>query len=167
MKKNIACDASVLINFLRIHRIDLLERCSYSFFITNHVEKEISMSFSAQRACLDQGLRQKILQKIDIESSQERALFASLHQNDQLGAGECAAIAIANCRDYHLAIDDAQAIKKAAEWLLPSRILRTQDLIVTMIQEGVLTIDEADQLIEIWATQHRFKLKIKSFSHLT
>jgi hypothetical protein len=35
-----------------------------------------------------------------------------------------------------------------------------------MIQEQLLEIDEADHLIGIWATQHRFKLKIQSFREL-
>lgn len=35
-----------------------------------------------------------------------------------------------------------------------------------MIHEQLLEIEEADRLIEVWATQHRFKLKIKSFREL-
>ncbi len=41
MKTNAALDSSVLINFLKIKRLDLLKASAYSFHITNHVEQEI------------------------------------------------------------------------------------------------------------------------------
>ncbi len=102
-----------------------------------------------------------------MEVAEEIKTFVNLNSSRQLGAGECAAIAIAYHRGFSLAMDDTQAIKKAAVLLPPSRIFRTQDPILLMIHEQLLEIDEADQLIEIWATEHRFKLKIKSFKELT
>jgi hypothetical protein len=98
---------------------------------------------------------------------EELTLFARLNQSGQLGAGECAAIAVACHRGYYLAIDDNQAIKKTMEIASPPKIFRTQDLILLMIQEQVLEIDEADHLIEIWSTHHRFKLKMTSFRELS
>ena len=166
MNKETSCDASILINFLRINRIDLLKKSTHSFYITDHVQDEISTFYPHQRACLESGLSQKILQKINIESPQEFATFANLNKSRQLGAGECAAIAIAVHRGFYLAIDDTRAIKKSLELLPLSRIFRTQDLILLMIQEQILSVEEADHLIEIWATQHRFKLKLKSFGEL-
>lgn len=166
MNKNTSCDASVLINFLRIDRLDLLEKCTHSFFITDHVQDEISNYYPSQRTCLEDGLHRNILQKANVESSEEFTLFANLNKSRQLGAGECAAIAVAIHRGYYLAIDDNQAIKKAQGLLSPHCILRTQDLILLMINEQLLALEEADHLIEIWATRHRFKLKIKSFREL-
>ena len=158
-----SCDTSVLINFLKIDRMDLLEKCSHSFFITDHVQEEITTHYSDQHTLLQTALHQKILQKADVESSEEFAVFAQLSKSGQLGTGECAAIALASCRKYYLLIDDVQAIKKASSLIAPNFILRTQDLIVLMIQEHLLEIKEADYLIEVWAKQHRFKLKVKSF----
>lgn len=160
MNKNTSCDASALINFLRINRLDLLEKCTHSFFITDHVVDEISNYYPDQRACLEYGLYQNILQKINVESSQEFAIFADLSKSGQLEAGECAAIAVASHRGYSLAIDDNQAIKKALELASHPYVLRTQDLILLMIREQLLEIDEADHLIEIWATQHRFAIAL-------
>lgn len=166
MTKNTACDTSVLINFLKIERLDLLEKCTHSFFITDHVHDEITNYHHAQRVSLEKGLNQNALQKINVESPEELRTFVALNSSRQLGAGECASIAIALHRGYYLATDDIQAIKKASELLTSSRIVRTQDLVLLMIEEQLLEIDEADGLIEIWATKHRFKLKIKSFNEL-
>lgn len=166
MNKDTSCDTSVLINFLKIDRIDLLKKCSCSFFVTDHVQDEIATHYPDQCTRLEAALGEKVLQKANVETPREFALFAELSKSGQLGSGECAAIAIASHRGYYLAIDDNQAIKKTSELLLPHLILRTQDLILLMIQEHLLEIDEADTLITVWATQHRFKLKIKSFREL-
>jgi predicted nucleic acid-binding protein len=100
MSKKVSLDASPLINFLRINRIDLLEQISYSFFITDHVEDEISILYPT------------------------------------------------------------------SPYLSPQFILRTQDIILHMMLEGLLNVDEADEILEEWALKHRFKLKIKSFKEL-
>jgi predicted nucleic acid-binding protein len=166
MNKTTSCDSSVLINFLRVDRLDLIDRCSFSFVITDHVMEEISNCFSEQRDRLEGGLVRKIIQIANVEAPEEFELFGKLSETGQLGAGECAAIAIAVHREYHLAIDDNQAIRKTTGLLPSSRILRTQDLVLTMIQEQILELNDADKLIQIWADQHRFKLPIKSFSEL-
>jgi predicted nucleic acid-binding protein len=166
MNKEICCDSSVLINFLRIDRLDLFAKCPCPFYITDHVREEILASFQSQKASLETGIKQEILQVISAQSEEELALFTTLKKDNQLGSGECAAIAAASHRGYGLAIDDAQAIKKASGLLLPSSIFRTQDLVLLMIQEGCLAIEEADRLIEMWATKHRFKLKIQTFREI-
>lgn len=166
MIKLTSCDTSFLINFLKIDRLDLLDRCSHSFLISEHVLDEITNCYTVQRSCLEKGLRQNILKQIKVDTAEELDTFVQLNITRQLGAGECASIALAYHRDYFLAIDDIQAIKKALVLLPASRILRTQDLILLMIQEQLLDINEADQLIDVWATQHRFQIKIKSFREI-
>jgi predicted nucleic acid-binding protein len=158
-------DSSVLINFLRVNRMDLIERCSLVFFITDHVQEEITNLFSDQKTLLELSLDQKIIQKTNVSSSKEFDIFAELTRSRQLGVGESAAIAVAS-RGWRLAIDDNQAIKKSGSYLHSNSIIRTQDLIILMIEEGVLAIEEADSLIHVWASEHRFKLKIKSFKEL-
>ena len=166
MNKNISCDTSVLINFLKIKRIDLLQECSHSFFITDHVQNEITECFPQQYSLLKSALDQNILTKVTVNSSQELKIFLELSKSGQLGAGECAAIASAVHQKHYLAIDDNQAIQKASVLILPNFILRTQDLIFIMIQENLLSLYEADKLLLIWAKEHRFKLKINSFNEL-
>lgn len=166
MNKNTSCDTSVLINFLKIKRIDLLQECSHSFFITDHVQNEITESYPDQSALLKTALDKNILTKVTVNSSEELKIFVELSKSGQLGAGECAAIASAVHQKNYLAIDDNQAIQKASALLLPNFILRTQDLILIMIQENLLSIAEADEFLLVWAQQHRFKLKLNSFNEL-
>ncbi|MEW6238151.1 MAG: hypothetical protein AB1656_22405 [Candidatus Omnitrophota bacterium] len=52
-KESVYLDTSVLINFLRIDRADLLENHSgFSFFITDHVEQEITKRYAQQFSIL-------------------------------------------------------------------------------------------------------------------
>ena len=81
----------------------------------------------------------------------------------RLGAGECSAIAVAVHRSLMLAIDDRQAIVQARRTDQTLHILTTQDLMVSMIDEGLLGIEEADRIRDDWAARHRFRLKIRSF----
>ena len=97
---------------------------------------------------------------------EELQLFESLFTTGRLGAGECSAIALAVHRGYILAIDDRLAIRHAREADASLRILATQDLMVSMIREGLLEVEEADRIKRDWATRHRFRLRLDSFREL-
>ena len=159
----IITDASVLLNFLSINRMDLLGRHSHDFIVTDHVAAEVAVRYPDQRqrftSAVDAGA---VLQDI-VTSPEELSLFGSLRASKRLGAGECSAIAVAVRRRLVLAIDDRQAAKQARRIDQALRILTTQDLMVSLIGEGLLDIDEADNIKCEWAARHRFRLKLRSF----
>ena len=162
----IVADASVLINFLRIDRMDLIARHSHRFLVTDHVAAEVTDFYPDQRTRLDGALQAGVLQQVSVDDRREVALFGALAASGRLGAGERSAIALAICRDYTLAIDDRRAMKQAREESSTLRILTTRDLVVTMIRENLLGVSEADGLKEAWAEHHQFRLPIESFSDL-
>jgi predicted nucleic acid-binding protein len=94
-------------------------------------------------------------------------LFLRLAANGRLGAGERSAIAVALNRKCALAIDDSRAMQRAiVEAMIagnPLLIVRTQDIVVELIRNGVISVDAADAILVDWATNHRFRLKIASF----
>ncbi len=160
----IVVDTSVLINFLRINRMDLIADHSHKFVITDHVTEEISDKFPAQKQRLKESLTLNAISQKCIDRPEELSLFGSLSATGRLGDGECSAIAMAVNRRFDLAIDDRQA-KRQAKLTDPTlRILTTRDLMVSMIGEGILNVEQADQIKDEWATRHRFRLKkLKSF----
>ena len=160
----VALDTSVLINFLCIDRMDLIDRYSHQFIVTDHVAAEIEDFYSEQQTRLKAALQSGTLKQVSIADQREVALFGSLGKSSRLGSGECSAIALAIAREYILAIDDRQATNQARKISCNLRILTTQDVIVAMIHENLLSVAEADELKEAWAHQHRFRLPIKSFS---
>jgi predicted nucleic acid-binding protein len=155
---NIVCDISIIVNFLKINRLDLLDSCSHTFWVSDHVHQEITIDYPAQQQLFLSTLEKSSIQKIAVEDPQELDLFIELMKNGQLGAGECATIAVAFHRGYFLAIDDRQAIKRAELLMTPARILRTQDIVVEMVNENLLSDESAEELLQDLDTYHRFKL---------
>jgi predicted nucleic acid-binding protein len=162
----IICDSSVLINFLKIGRLDLFEAYSCDFFVTDHVRDEITDHYPDQKQLFEASLRSGIMSVISVTDPCELELFAKLGSSGQLGAGECSAIAVASIRGYKIAIEDNQAIKKALSLIPNLEILRTQDLLRGMVLEGVIEIDAVDVILQTWAAKHRFKIKMESIREI-
>jgi predicted nucleic acid-binding protein len=162
----IISDTSVLINFLAINRMDLIKRHLCRFMITNHVRHEVLDHYQDQFSRLQEVLNQGILEEISVIAPEEVETFVKLTELKRFGYGECACIAVAIHQGYALAIDDKKAANQARRLCPTINILSTQDLCVSMINAGLITVDEADSIKDEWASDHKFKLKINSFSEL-
>ena len=156
-------DASVLINFLRIDRMDLIAGHSHDFVITDHVAVEITSRYPDQQQRLASAIDAGAITQESITNPREIALFGMLSRPRRLGAGECSAIAMAVSRRHILAIDDRRAVVQARRASQTLRIFDTQDLVISMIGENLLDITEADSIRNEWDLRHRFRLKIQSF----
>jgi predicted nucleic acid-binding protein len=164
-KQDVVLDTSVLINFAKVGRLDLLgAHPSYSFVVTDHVRSEISEHYSEQFKAVDAAIKQGILRELAVNRPEELTDFGKLTTLRTLGIGECSAISVAKNRSLPLAIDDNQARKKAKRFHARLVLLSTEELVVSMIQESVLTIEEADRIKLDWEANHRFKLVFGSFS---
>ena len=162
----IIADTNVLINFIRIDRLDLLADHSHQFVITEHVKEEITEHYTVQRKMLQEAIEGGVITEKIVNSLEALQLFGSLMNTGRIGAGECSAIACAICGNHKLAIDDKRAIKEARKRSSELDILGTQELVVSMISEQLLTVSEADEIKALWETKHRFKLKILSFGEI-
>jgi predicted nucleic acid-binding protein len=162
----IVADTSVLVNFLRIDRMALIAAHSHDFIATDHVTGEITDYYPDQQTRYAAAIGAGIVQQVSVTDSETVALFVQLAASGRLGAGECSAIALAVRRGHILAIDDRRAAKQALQVGHNLQILTTQDLMVSMIRENLLDVIEADSIKELWATEHRFRLKIGSFRDL-
>ncbi len=162
----VIADTSVLINFLAIGRMDLIKRHSCRFLIIDHVRQEITEHYQEQFTRLKEALEQCIIEEISVTDPEEVETFAKLTKLESFGNGECACIAVALHRSYTLAIDDKKAIKQAHLSCPTISIVTTEDLMVSMIKAGLITVNEADAIKNEWASSHRFKLKIRSFGDL-
>lgn len=159
----IVTDASVLINFLSIDRIDLLAGYSHAFLATDHVAAEITDRYPDQQQRFDTALAAGTISETRVTSSEEIRLFGSMLATGRLDAGECAAIAIAVHRHCILATDDRLATRYARRADAALSILATQDLVASMISQGLLNIAEAERIKQEWKTRHRLRPKLTSF----
>jgi len=162
----IIADTSVLINFLRIDATNLLGQLSSIVRITEHVESEVTDNYEDQRECLDAALRDGHVAVATLTSHEELEAFARLVDSGRLGSGECAAIACASVGRHTLAIDDRRAIAEAQKLDAALPVMRTVDLVVMMIREGLLSVAEADTIKSVWENEHRFRLTFASFADI-
>ena len=166
----VVADTSVLINFLKIDRMDLIGRYPGRFLATDHVGSELADDYPEQRARYEAAVMAGLLDTCSVTDPSEVALFGRLGPGVRLGAGECSAIAVALSRTYGIAIDDNRAInialREAAQVGVKLTVLRTPDIMVTLIRASVLPLKEADQVKDRWEQHHRFRLKVQSFRDL-
>lgn len=157
-------DTCVLINFATIGRVDLLRALAgYSFLITEHVRDEVKEHFTTQYDAVTAAVEDGSVQEIVVDTPEELADFALLTARRNLGDGECSAIAAAKHRSLVLAMDDRRARNKAVAFHAPIQLLSTAELVVLLIQQQVLSVQEADDIKADWEQNHRFKLPLESF----
>ena len=183
MSTLIAVDTCVLINFLRINRMDLIGRYPGKFFTTDDVADEIicdnryaNEGILYKKALRDGHLAQVAMtfREIEIRDNMlqgEPILGAHSRKKKPLGRGERSAIAVAINRNYSLlATDDEDAIRcipdLAAIFGNQLSNLRTQDIMVELIKRQVLSVEQADVILAVWKGKHKFDLKIESFRKL-
>lgn len=162
-RAGIVTDTAVLVNFLRIDRMDLFADYSHEFTVTDHVAAEISYRYPEQKKRFASATAAGAVSQTSVTGSEEVFLFGSLAASGRLAAGECSAIAAAVYRRHILAFDDYQVARQARRIDPDLVVLETQDLMVSMIREGLLGIKEADGIKNDWAAQHRFRLNLRSF----
>jgi predicted nucleic acid-binding protein len=163
-------DTSVLVNFLRIDRMDLIGAHPASFIVTDHVALEIADTYPDQQARYAAAIVAGQIDQQRIDDAAELEMFLQLAKRGRLGAGERSAIAVAINRGCAIAIDDSRAIHRALEEAgLAGKILavvRTQDIMVELIRGSLISVEAADAILMEWVTNHRFRVKISSFRNL-
>jgi predicted nucleic acid-binding protein len=163
----VVADTSVLINFLRIDRMDLIGHHPQRFLATDHVDAEITSHYPDQRTRYRTAVASGLLDTCSVVDPDEVELFLRLRPGERLGAGECSALAVAINRKCPIAIDDNRAVKRAVREVgARLEVVKTVDVVVALIQAGVLDMPAADRIKDIWAHHHRFRIKAACFQDL-
>jgi predicted nucleic acid-binding protein len=157
-------DTSVLVNFLRIGRLELLtEHPRYRFIVTDHVRGEITDEYPEQLALVEGAINSGALPEIHVTDPAEVGAFVQLQAVRCLGDGERSAIAVAANRGLPIALDDKRARREAHRFKHSIALVNTEAIIVALIQEGVLDVAAADAIKQDWEQNHRFTLPFHSF----
>jgi predicted nucleic acid-binding protein len=164
----VVADTSVLLNFLKIGRMDLIGSHPRRFLATDHVENEIIDE--TQRAAFLAAVASGHLDTCTVNDPREVELFLRLAPGVRLGAGECSALAVAVNRGHAIAIDDNRALNRAFRdaglGSVRIEIIRTPDVMIALIRTGVLTVEKADRIKDEWAREHRFRINAATFADL-
>ena len=155
-----ALDASVLINFLRLERLDILAAIGdIDFIVPEQVVEEITVPQQVQT--LDAAIRAGRLRSERRTDPEELAKYADLRQF--MGRGEAACLSMAEQRGWLVAVDErGRFLRMARERIGEGRILNTPGILLLAIRAGLLSVDEADVLKARLET-HRYRMKFDSF----
>lgn len=160
----IVLDTSVLLNFVKIGRIDLLGRLQTPVVILDQVLDEVRRP--EQRKAVEDAVAAGTLDLQSVRNPTEVSLFAELQTNGRLGAGECAVLAVALSRGWKAGLQDRRAQIEGRRRRKDLAFCQTEDLVLKLIQSGRLTVEEADSFLAEWATRHHFRSKLASFRAL-
>lgn len=162
----VVSDTDVVINFLRVQRLDLL--CGQSNFrvvVTEHLLGSSGilgeLTDLTQAAEAEKAVAAGLMEAIALTEPNELALFATLNQF--LGRGESAAIAVAASRGWTVATDDRLAQRECERRLGPNRTLSTPSILLDCIRNGSLSVADADNIKDQLASQ-RFIMKFATFA---
>lgn len=156
-------DANVLINFFHIGQLPLLGKIAgYRFVAPLEVIAEVDEP--AQAAALAAALDNGHLAELVIDNPAALELFAELRS--LMGRGEAACLAAAATLDHLIASDEKRRFKrKTIELLGEGRLLRTEDLILCAIRDGLINVAEADAFKATLAA-NRYAMAFASFGDL-
>ena len=160
-------ETSMLVNFLKIGRTDLLAKHpAYRFVVPDLVRNEVTMHYAVQVARLDAAIAAGELlpdNPAGATDPAELAAFAAM-STIKIGDGERAAIAAAAARGLPLAMDDRRAWRRSASFSAAVPREDTVTIVVALIKAGVLSVAEADTIKADWQANHKFTLPFRSFA---
>jgi len=159
-------DTSVLVNFLRIDRMELLGALPCRFIVTDHAAGELTDFYPEQVERYQAAVAAGHVEDCTVTDEAALSIFGRLTGTTRLGVSESATIAHAMVTGAGVAIDDRRAISEAQRIAEGLVIVRTADLMVRMIELAMLTLAEADAIKDDWAANHRFRIPVASFAEM-
>ena len=164
----VVSDTDVVINFLRVQRLDLLcSQLNFRVVVTEHLLGSSGifgeLTDPTQAAEAEKAVAAGLMESVALTDPSELALFATLNQF--LGRGESAAIAVAANRGWLVATDDRLARRECERRLGPNSTMSTPGILLGCIRNGSLSVAEADNIKDRLATR-RFIMKFASFADL-
>lgn len=160
---NVSTDACILINLLRVHRLDLLGALPpYVFHAPQEALQEVT--YPEQQAELKQALELGWILETRLEAIDELQVFTQA--NEQLGSGESACLALAEVRGWILGTDDSKGAKWKKVISAPGiNVLNTPGILLLAIRQSILTVQQADE-IKATLEANRFRMGFTSFQDL-
>ena len=166
-RSNAIIETSALVNFLKIDRTDLLAatRPTASSSSMWFATRSRSTTRPRSRGSTPPFAAGQLLPDDPPETQRPRRTRGVRRDGRlKIGDGERAAIAAAKTRGLPLAMDDERAWKRADGVLLRDPERGTVSIMVSLIKAGVIDVAQADAIKADWEANHRYRLKLTSFS---
>ena len=162
IKNKLVLDTSVLLNFLKVNKEELLlSHPNLSLLVTDHAYDEVREPAQSERL---EGLISSNAIELASLTYEELETYSKLRDIQVLGKGECGAMTVAASRGHVLALDDRRASREAKKQFPKIKVITTTDIMVDLIHLGIITVDTADEIKIEWENNHSFQLKFNSFA---
>jgi predicted nucleic acid-binding protein len=155
----VATDTSLLLNFLRIDRTDILSALpGFGFQVLNHVVDEVTKEPHASR--LQTALHQAHVVEFELTDLDAIADYNELRAN--LGDGEAATIAAGAQLHWIIGLDEkGRAKREAIARVGEQNLLNTPGILVHAVRAELLTVQEAEQVrLDLAVQSYRIKSTI-------
>ena len=159
----VVADASFLINFLVLDRMDILGGLSlFRFHVVNHVSAEIQ--YEEQRRRLRVATESGVVREIEITEPGEILRYDEFRRF--LGDGESASLAVAVSRRWVIAADEKGRFRRELFARLGENyLLDTAGALVTAIRAGAITTAQAE-IVRARLRENRFEMDPRPFDEL-
>lgn len=152
--RDVATDTSLLLNFLRIDRTDILGALpGFRFRFLGHVIAEVTQPSHTAR--LNTALERSHLTEFELTDLAAIADYDALRAN--LGDGEAATIAAGACLRWIVGLDEkGRARREANNRVGEQGLINTPGVLVHAVRTGVLALQDAEQVrLELAAESFR------------
>lgn len=135
----VLADNTVLSNFVKVNKLDLLKKAFEKLYVTEQVLEEFK-----------KGVKRGVLPNISLDfevlklREDEMELYNSLRV--KLGKGEASCLAIAKNRNMKFLTDDSDARKVAN--ILGVPVSGTIGVLVRCVEKGLITKEEGNQILK-------------------
>ena len=143
-KRATLVDASVLINFLRLGRLDLLTSLPRRELL---IVPEVNSEIRRNRAALEGALQAGGIRQIESEVAADLALFARL--THRISSADASCIIAAKALGADLAVDDRVCRQMAAAELSERRLTGTEWVLLEAVQAGLLTMHKGNEFLAL------------------
>lgn len=159
----VVTDANILINLIHIGGLSILGSLpQFEFVVPEEVVAEVLNP--EQAASLHAAFDANHIARATDWYAEELLTFATLASF--LGKGESACLALAQHRGWCVASDEGGAFRREAmQRIGGGRLLNTPGLLLAAIREGVMSVEDADQALEVLKL-NRFRVRFLSFRDL-
>lgn len=155
-RRVLVADACVLINLLKLDRLDLFTSSGLRPTTTRLVLSEVTEP--SQEKALEGAVSSGSIEAVDSDSDQAVEVYLDLVDGG-LGKGEASCLALCSITaETVLACDErGRCFRRAVARLgLDRRLVSTRDLINLAVKKETLSPEEADTLLADLRTRHRF-----------
>ncbi len=141
LERVVVLDATVLSNFAKIRRLNILDEAFPAGYVTTAIVVE-ELLVGIQAGKLPADLNYRAIPTVEFEDA-EKALLAESHDLDP---GEWSCLVVASQRGWVIATDDWAARKETIRLNVP--VMGTLGALLALVRRGLLSLEEANRTLQ-------------------